>query len=95
MKKSTFIKSVHKALRDAGIWRDNKDMEIGHVRYQSFINESGDMVVEVLSARNSSTQRRGAHCGIVSAVLGDAGISHSPAQNVYIHINFKDNGVED
>lgn len=94
MKKSTFVKSVHKALRDAGIWRDNKDLEIGHVRYQSFINPK-EIYLEVISARNSSMSRRTTHVDEVCKALTNAKIQFTYPNGIWVYINFKDNGVED
>lgn len=100
MKKQTFIKSVHKALRDANIVRGNKrewfDIagNFDPVRYESYINPR-ELYMEVVSARNSSMSRQDTHCRKVIDSLSEAGIKFTYPQGIWVFVNFKDNGVED
>ena len=91
MKKSTFIKSVHKALRDAGI--SHGRMGDG-VRYESS-HGSDIMTINVISAFNCSMTVRYKHVGAVVEALESAGIVCSGATGILVDIRFADNGVED
>lgn len=95
MKKSTFIKSVHKALRDGSVWRGSKVARgLEHVRYESYTNPR-EIYLEVISARNSSLSRREVHVDTVCKVLTDAGIEFTYPSGIWVYINFRENGVED
>ena len=100
MKKATFIKSVHKALREGGIQRGNNPWSDA-VRYDTFQNclsggTSTGMTVEVVSAHNSSIQKLKDQADKVGDVLVNAGIKcQCTFGGISFYINFKDNGVED
>lgn len=100
MKKSTFIKSVHKALRNGGVQRGGNPWSDA-VRYDTFQNAmhggvSSGMTVEVVSAHNSSIPKRKAQADKVKDALYIAGIHcQETITGISFYINFKDNGVED
>lgn len=91
MKKQTFIKSVHKALRDGGIKRGaGRD----GVRYEVRSDNNG-MSIEAISSFNSSISRRYEHMTAIVKALESAGIVINSTSGIVVDIKFSDNGVED
>lgn len=95
MKKQTFIKLVHKALRNGGVLRGENYWDTG-LRYDTFLSyDKTGMTVEIVSSRNSSIQKRHDQTAKVKKVLTDAGIKNSDGiGSITLYIDFKDNGVE-